>query len=90
MNQAQAKALAAFIDRQNALARLFKSKEYSVDNLTAADRAELLQALETQLSPENLSCDGELRGKALKDKAAVLNGAKAALEALEAGNTYKR
>jgi hypothetical protein len=38
-----------------------------------------LQRVECELSPENLCCDGELRGKALLDKAARLNRQRAAL-----------
>jgi len=35
----------------------------------------LFLALNCQLSPENLCCDGELRGRALQSKARMLNGA---------------
>lgn len=90
MNKAQALHLFAFIDKQNVMARLFKTKEYRPGNLTAEDRKELLQVVETQLSPENLCCDGELRGAALKAKSDMLNGAKEALIALENGSTYQK
>ena len=38
-----------------------------------------LQGVECDLSPENLSCDGELRGRALMQKAARLRAKRAAL-----------
>ena len=39
--------------------------------------------LEGDLSPENLCCDGELRGKALADKSKRLRGAYKELQALD-------
>ena len=83
------KHLATFVEQSNFTRRIFGGKVLSVSNLTAADRAELLDELEGALSPENLCCDGELRGAPLRKKAAMLNGAKAELERLQVGGTYK-
>ena len=81
--------LTTYIQRRNLIAKCFGKKQYSPGNLTATDRAELLRELEGELSPENLCCDGELSGHALRTKEAWLNGAKEELEKLEAGCTYK-
>jgi hypothetical protein len=76
------KNLTAFIAQQNFHATLFGGKQLDVKCLTPADRAQLHDALESALSPENLCCDGELRGKALQQKSRMLNGALRELTAL--------
>ena len=43
---------------------------------------------EADLSPENLCCDGELRGAKLRAKSNMLNGAKADLQRLAEGKGY--
>ena len=50
--------------------------------LTPQHKKELADALLSALSPENLCCDGELRGAKLRTKTLMLNAAKADLEAL--------
>lgn len=76
--------LKIFIDRKNAMNRAFRvGKTYDFNNLSQRDVAELLNALEGELSPENLCCDGELSGEPLRRKARHLNGAKAELETLK-------
>ena len=82
--------LLQYVDQVNLTARFFErdGKTYHARNLTAKDRDELLAKLEYELSPENLTCDGELRGPKLRAKAAMLNGAKAALEKMKMGGTY--
>ena len=50
--------------------------------LTLEHKKELAQLLLSALSPENLCCDGELRGAKLRAKTALLNAAKSDLEAL--------
>ena len=77
------KNLTAFIAQQNFHVSLFGGKQLDVKSLSAADRASLRDALEGALSPENLCCDGELRGKALQQKARMLNGALRELQTLE-------
>jgi hypothetical protein len=75
------KNLTAFITQQNLLGSLFGRKPLDVKK--PADRTALHDALENALSPENLCCDGELRGRALQQKSAMLNGALRELRALE-------
>ena len=77
------KNLTAFVAQQNFHASLFGGKPLDVNRLTTADRAQLRDALECALSPENLCCDGELTGRALQQKARMLNGAMHELRKLE-------
>lgn len=76
------KHLQDFIYGLNIWAAVTKTRLYDAKNLTSADVKALLVKVESELSPENLCCDGELSGNTLKLKAAKLNGAKAQLEKL--------
>ena len=51
-------ALTTYLDRKNSFAKIFGSKELSLQN--ADDRKRLAQSIDSDLSPENLTCDGEL------------------------------
>ena len=51
-------ALTAYVDRKNSFAKLFGNKELSLQN--ASDRKRIAESISCDLSPENLSCDGEL------------------------------
>ena len=50
--------LEAFVERENNWERLFKQTPLSLMN--AVDRQRIADKIDSQLSPENLSCDGEL------------------------------
>jgi hypothetical protein len=50
--------LEAFVERENNWERLFKQPSLSLMN--AKDRQRIADKIDSQLSPENLSCDGEL------------------------------
>ncbi len=50
--------LEAYVERENRFARIFKGRELSL--LRAEDRQEIADRIDMQLSPENLTCDGEL------------------------------
>lgn len=51
-------ALTTYLDRKNSFAKLFGNKELSLQN--ASDRKRIAESISCDLSPENLSCDGEL------------------------------
>ena len=53
------KALQAFIDKENKWASLFKGQTI-FEIQTADGRKHVAQRIDAALSPENLSCDGEL------------------------------
>ena len=80
-------SLAKFIQQQNVMANFMiarggKVKVYDEKNLSAEDKAKLADSLACALSPENLCCDGELRGAPLRAKAKILNDAKMELAAM--------
>jgi hypothetical protein len=52
------KALQSYIDRQNKWNAMFKGPQYEIQ--TAQGRKRLAEVIDCALSPENLSCDGEL------------------------------
>jgi hypothetical protein len=74
------KHLQQYIEQKNSWRRVFKQEELSITGLTQRDADHLFRILGVDLSPENLSCDGELRGRALQAKATMLNGAVRELE----------
>jgi hypothetical protein len=51
-------ALTAYLDRKNSFAKIFGHKELSLQ--VAADRQRIADSIDSDLSPENLTCDGEL------------------------------
>ena len=60
----------SYVERKNAWQKIFKGRQYSL--LSAVDRQALASMLDADLSPENLTCDGEVRGNALRQKQAFL------------------
>jgi hypothetical protein len=58
--------LEQYVERKNSWGKLFGNKPLSL--LNAKDRQSIANSLDADLSPENLTCDGEVRGKALQDK----------------------
>jgi hypothetical protein len=59
-----------YVEQKNRWAKIFGSKELSL--LNAKDRQSIANSLDADLSPENLTCDGEVRGNALRQKQAYL------------------
>ena len=51
-------ALQKYIDQKNKWNKMFKGKEYEIQTLKG--RQEVADCLDSDLSPENLTCDGEL------------------------------
>jgi hypothetical protein len=51
-------ALTQYLDRKNSFAKIFGNKELSLQNAT--DRKRIAESIDSDLSPENLTCDGEL------------------------------
>jgi hypothetical protein len=51
-------ALQKYLDRKNAYGTIFGAKALTLDN--AADRQRIANSIDSDLSPENLTCDGEL------------------------------
>ena len=52
------KALQAYIDQKNKWNAIFKGEQFEIQS--AKGRQRIADALDADLSPENLTCDGEL------------------------------
>ena len=50
--------LTDYLDQKNAFAKIFGRKALSLQN--AQDRQAIANMIDSELSPENLTCDGEL------------------------------
>jgi len=73
--------LQEFVDRQNAMARAFKSSVFTLD--TADGRQHIADSIDAALSPENLTCDGELPRATVQAKYRGLTRAAKQLLALD-------
>jgi len=58
--------LEQYVEQKNRWNKIFGNKELSL--LNAKDRQTIANSLDADLSPENLTCDGEIRGAALRTK----------------------
>ncbi len=72
--------LAKYLEKRNFWKRLSGKPELCIENINQREAEDLLRSLACDLSPENLTCDGELRGRALQAKATMLKGAVRDLE----------
>lgn len=67
------KALQAYVDTKNKWNAIFKSEQFEFK--TSAGRQRIADELDCELSPENLSCDGELSRTQVNAKRRMLTGA---------------
>jgi hypothetical protein len=67
------RALNAYITQQNAWSKIWGEKPLSLG--TPADRKRIAQKIDCALSPENLSCDGELPRAEVNRRYRELTGA---------------
>lgn len=67
--------LTKYVEGKNWVRRLFNQPQLDASNLSTQDVASLLNSIEADLSPENLTCDGELRGAKLKARHTMILGA---------------
>lgn len=75
--------LKQYLERRNAFAKIFKKPTIDLQTITKTQIEALLNDLEDELSPENLTCDGELSGANLVRKANALKAAYSELESLK-------
>jgi hypothetical protein len=73
------KNLQSYVEQKNFYRKLFNKPLYNITALTPGQAQELHDDLDNDLSPENLTCDGEVRGAALQRKSRMLHGAQAEL-----------
>jgi hypothetical protein len=81
--------LDAYVQNRNAFKTLIGQPTYDIANLTQDDCQELMDNLDGACSPENMSCDGEISGAVLRNKAAFLFGAVRELESYALSNSFK-
>ena len=75
------KDLNQYVAQKNEWNAIFKGVQYTLES--AADRQAIAEALDADLSPENLTCDGELPRAQVIARAKFLNKAMAQLLALD-------
>ena len=75
-----------YVADKNRWNAIFKGPQLSL--LNAKDRQKLAASLDADLSPENLTCDGEIRGAQLQAKARFLNRAAAELASIDPNVTF--
>ena len=69
------KALNALIKQENAWASMFSGRFVAYEVDTAAGRKRVAEMIDCKLSPENLSCDGELPRAEVNRRFRSLTGA---------------
>jgi len=75
------KNLLEFVKQRNAFNKMFGSKP--LDLTVAADRQRVAEIIDSALSPENLTCDGELSAAQVRSRYKELTRVAAELRALD-------
>lgn len=70
-----------YVEQKNSWGKMFGETPLSL--LNAADRQRIAESLDSALSPENLSCDGEVRGAQLQAKYRYLTRAAKELQSID-------
>ena len=79
-------ALTDFVEKENAYMKIFGRPPLSL--AIAKDRQEIAGRIDSQLSPENLTCDGELSRSAVRDKYRRLTTAAIQLKKVDPDVTF--
>ncbi len=74
-------AIEQYVDQKNQWAGLFGGQRLSL--LNKQDRQRIADSLDADLSPENLTCDGELRGAELQKRYNFLTRAAKELKSID-------
>jgi hypothetical protein len=67
------RSLKAYVDQKNAGNAIFKGRQLDIND--PADRQRIASMIDSDLSPENLTCDGELSRSAVNAKYRQLQAA---------------
>lgn len=70
-----------YVEQKNSWGKLFGSKPLSL--LNAADRQKIADSIDADLSPENLTCDGELSRSQVQAKYNMLTRAAQELRSID-------
>lgn len=76
----------AYVDSKNSWNKIFGAKQYDLN--TAADRQAIADSIDADLSPENLTCDGELTRSQVQAKYTKLVKAAQELKQLDPNVTF--
>ena len=74
-------ALNTYLDRKNAFAKMFGQKAMSLQE--SADRQRIADSIDADMSPENLTCDGELSRSQVQTRYRALMAAAKELKQLD-------
>jgi hypothetical protein len=75
------KALQAYIDQKNKWNAMFKGEQFELN--TAKGRQRIADSIDASLSPENLTCDGELSRAEVGNRYRALTKAATQLKQLD-------
>jgi hypothetical protein len=78
--------LEAYVEQRNAYAKIFGKAPLSL--LKAEDRQRIADMIDGDLSPENLTCDGELSRSAVQAKYRQLTRAAQELQSIDPSVTF--
>jgi len=76
----------AYVEQKNKWRSIFNQKPLSL--LNKQDRQAIANSIDSELSPENLTCDGELRGAQVRDKFRYLTRAAEELLSIDPSVTF--
>ena len=80
------KALNEYVEGRNRIRAMFKQRPLSLDR--AKDRQQLADDISCSLSPENLTCDGELPRSVIQKKYQMLTRVRQQLERMDSQVTF--
>ena len=75
-----------YVERKNSFAKLFGTKPLSL--LNAKDRQSIADSIDAELSPENLTCDGELSRSHVQARYQFLTRAAQELQSIDPAVTF--
>lgn len=78
--------LEQYVEQKNAWGRMFGSQPLSL--LRAEDRQKIAESIDSDLSPENLTCDGELPRSQVQQRYRMLNRAAQELLSIDPSVTF--
>jgi len=78
--------LETYVEQKNKWRSIFNQKPLSL--LNKQDRQAIANSIDSELSPENLTCDGELRGAQVRDKFRYLTRAAEELLSIDPSVTF--
>jgi hypothetical protein len=78
--------LEQYVEQKNSWGKLFGSKPLSL--LNATDRQKIADSIDSDLSPENLTCDGELPRSQVQARFRMLTRAAQELQSIDPSVTF--